>query len=156
MPRNLKILKENEWFLGKDEKQDYPVCYRYVICYSLRRYLDSTGFDKNSGIKTLRELKSSIENKAHFKKEWFLEIFPLKEDLGFVVVDQSNGIYPLVIYAEGIGDCSQRFSAFENSIDEVITNHDNIFDVFSADKSTDWTKEYQENLFEKAGLYSLK
>ncbi len=154
MPRNLKIMKEDEWFLGKDEKQDYPVCYRYVICYSLRSYLCSTTFNKDSGLTALKELKNNIEKKSHFKKERFLELFPLKEDLGFVVVDQSGGIYPLVIYAEGIGDCNQRVPAFQMSIDAVIGSYDKIFDVFSEDKSADWTKEYQENLFGKAGFMS--
>jgi hypothetical protein len=154
MPRNLKILKENEWFLGKDEKQGYPVSYRYVICYSLRCYLCSIDFNKDSGIKALEELKSSIEKKSYFKKECFFELFPLKEDLGFVVVDQSNGIYPLVIYAEETGDCNQKVLAFQMSIDEVIKNYNKVFNVFSEDKSADWTKEYQENLFGKAGFIS--
>ncbi|MCK4532314.1 hypothetical protein KAU39_00885 [bacterium] len=154
MPRNLKIMKEGEWFLGKDEKQEYPVCYRYVICYSLRSFLCSVDFDKDLGLMALKELKDNIGKKSHFKKDYFLEIFPLKEDLGFVVVDQSNGIYPLVIYAEGIGDCNQKVTAFKMSIDEVIRSYDKIFDIFSEGKSADWTKGYQENLFEKAGFIS--
>ncbi len=40
MPRSLKILTESgDWFLGSDAYQKYPIYYRYVICYSLLKYL---------------------------------------------------------------------------------------------------------------------
>ena len=95
MPRDLRICEEKEWFLGVDDYlKEYPICYRYVICYSLLSYLHSVGLDKDKGLSVLQELQKAIdsESKDNFKKDNFIELFHLKKNCGFVVVDQSNGI----------------------------------------------------------------
>lgn len=157
MPRNIRILKEDAWFLGVDGYQKYPICYRYVICYSLLCYLNSNGCNKELGIEALRELQNNIQNGEYFLRENFLEVFPLQDGQGFVVVDQADGIYPLVIYSENSErrnevNVNERVSAFQASLNDIIEKYGNIFIILKDKTPDDWSKEYQENLFQAAGF----
>ena len=158
MSRDLEILRKDEWFLGADNCQKYPIYYRYVICYSLLSYLNNVLFDKNEGLKVLQELQKAINDESYFKKKKFIELFPLKENWGFVVVDQADGIYPLIIYSEkretelGAVTRSQRVAAFQLSLNKVIEKYDEIYDTIKQHDLSDWSKEFQENLFRAVGF----
>lgn len=153
MPRNLRILQEEDWFLWKDSCQrKYPINYRYVICYSLLCYLNSNSWNEELGIISLRELQDSVQNKTYFLRENFLELFPLQDGQGFVVVDQSDGIYPLLIYSENSErrnqeNINERVSAFEESLKIIIGNYCNIFDIIKHKSPESWNQEFQEKLF---------
>lgn len=158
MARDLKILNEGEWFLGKDDCEGYPISYRYVICHSLLSYLNSVQFDKVKGLEVLQKLKERIESKRDFHEDDFIEMFPLSEDWGFVIVDQSDGIYPLVIYSQkretdlGVVKHSERVSAFDVSLYDVIEKYDAIYDALNQHGLIDWDKDFQEKLFRSVGF----
>ena len=102
MPRDLEILKpENEsWFLGIDGEQRYPICYKYVICYSLREYLKRHDYDRTEGKRILNELREAFRHPNEvFEVADFIDLYPFVDSQGFVVVDQTNGIYPLMLYS---------------------------------------------------------
>ena len=152
MGRQVKILKKRDWFLGKDSKQDYPINYRYVICYALLSLLSRNGFDKKATREKLHELEGSINSGRHFLETGFLEVIALEGEWGLVVVDQSGGIYPLILYSnkrQG-GNVDERITAFENSLEDVIQNYNAIFSYFQGHSLASWDQNFQEGLFEAA------
>jgi len=79
MPRQLRILKEDEWFLGRDRCDGYPVSYRYALCYSLRKYLDRCDYDEAKGETALDDLKNHITSGSSYCEDHFVELLPLRD-----------------------------------------------------------------------------
>lgn len=147
MPRDLRILNEDPWFLS--EEQGYPIFYRYVICYSLLYYLNEKKHTREEGLTILKKLSVAIDNKRMLREVDFLELFPFKDDEGFVVIDQSNGIYPLTIYSEEIAreGRKERVYAFQKSVEDVINNYDKICEKLNnVTFPTGWTEDFQNSL----------
>ena len=141
------------WFLGMDSKQDYPISYRYVLCHSLLNYFKFDGFDPCHGSVALKNLLSAIQNHQYYKKNNFIELLPLENE-GFTVVDQADGIFPMVLYpnTRSDKDKKERIYAFKKSVEDVIDKYAKIFVYFTSNKTDIWTKEFQENLYEAAGF----
>lgn len=163
MSRNdLQVLKEGDWFLGYDgEQTDYDIRYSYVICRALLHYLQTRGYDHDTGKTVLNDLKRNFEDKAHFRvgngSGEFLELLPLSDNMGFVVVDHSAGMYPQVLYGSDVKrDGKPRDAAFELQLKEVIDNYDDVHSFLKGHTTERWTQEFQEELFKKAKFKNLK
>jgi hypothetical protein len=166
--RKLTILDAHkvEWFLGPDNVQrNYtPVCYHYVICHSLLNYLTENDYDFDKGKEVLERLLESAGNgsegqPSHFREEGFMELLPLAENWGFVVVDQSDGMYPLVCYSDKRVkrikensdvevDYRNRATAFREALKNVSDKYFEVHEHLKNKKPEDWTKKFQEGLFQ--------
>lgn len=154
MPRELKILKEGGWFLGRDDCEGYPVSYRYALCYSLRNYLEKCNYDDEAkGKEALGDLRACINAGSTYSESYFIELLPLR-DGGFVVVDQADGIFPLVLYPDNRSDIEKRLRvlAYENSVVDVIDKYDAIYRFFRAHSTEPWDPGFQQNLWRAAGF----
>lgn len=153
MSRKLRILDEDDWFLGKDGCEGYPVSYRYALCYSLRRYLEKCDYDENRGCQALKYLRDAIASGANYSEKDFAELLPLKSG-GFVVVDQADGMFPLVLYANSRDDVEsrQRVSAYEKSLEDVMNAYNAIFRYFRARSTQVWDQAFQTGLWKAAGF----
>lgn len=144
MSRDLRILHEDQYFLGYDEKQKYPFYYPYVICYALLNYLEQkNGEDNESNV--IENLKDAINGKRDFRVENFLEIFHFQND-GFVVVDLSKGCYPLIM------DTKERQDAFFWSLNHIVKEYKVIADylVERVKSCENWDRCNQSDLFKEA------
>jgi hypothetical protein len=63
-----KILEEERWFLGEDNKQKHDICYRYVISYTLLQLLSKNGFDKDNAFEKLKNLTAINKNNLSEKQ----------------------------------------------------------------------------------------
>jgi hypothetical protein len=154
MGRNLRILREEDWFLGKDDHQNYSINYRYVICYALLSFLSKNDYGKGAGRRKLEKLQEKILAGDHFMERDFLEVFFLEGDGGLVVVDQSEGIFPLILYSNIRTDVDkrERVFAFEKSLEDVIKNYDAVFEYFEGETVDSWNENFQKGLHERAGF----
>ena len=158
MSRCLEILEKADWFLATTEINIFPISYRLVLSYALRNYLTTltdVPFEKGSSV--LEALYDSLDNEEHYHEEHFVELIPLiptKNDRGFVLIDQSEGIYPLVIYPEADTTKNQRerVGAFRESLEEVIDRYTNIYDYFKENACKSWTEQFQDDFHTSAGF----
>lgn len=155
MGRKARVLDQDAWFLGKDGQQQYPINYGYVISYALLSLLHGNGFNKDDALAKLAELKDAIENEKIIHETSFLDVFVLNDGWGLVVVDQTGGIYPLVLYSakRAKADADERKTAFALSLDNVMKKFDSIYDYFKGNTPDSWTKEFQEGLFAIADFH---
>jgi hypothetical protein len=156
MGRNARILEKKSWFLGKDDKQEYPISYRYVICYALLSFLSENKFNKQDALEKLETLRGAIEDGKTSSGTGFLDVFVLEEGWGFVVVDQTGGVYPRVLYSKRRKkvDADERIAAFRASLDDVIDKFERIYSYFKRRKADPWKwdRKFQEKLFKEAGF----
>lgn len=159
LPRHLQILKEDSWFLGFDGRQtQFAIRYEYVICYALLNYLQNHDFDKGLGLEALKNLAEHVNKATRVHVNNFLDLFPLQDNMGFVVVDRSGGIYPLMLYNDDIKrediptHPRERTYAFEKRLECVIGNYDVIFSFLDKKRLEDWDRDFQKQLFEAANF----
>ena len=150
MPRDLRILNVGEFFLYEGDRETgmgYQLCYPYVITFSLFNFWSKGGTTEESE-EALNELKSAVENRRIFRRDEFMEAFPLIRNNGFVVTDQGNGCYPMLIYSENVPrDGKERETAFKLSIEDVITHHAELKEMYdSINFPDDWDESFQERL----------
>ncbi len=158
MSRGLEILEKGDWFLATTETNICPVNHRLVLSYALRNYLtmlSDAPFEKGNSV--LEALHDSLENEEHYHEAHFIELIPLiptKNDRGFVIIDQSQEIYPLVIYPEAdtTKDQRERVGAFRESLEEVIDRYTNIYDYFQENTCKSWTEQFQEDFHTSVGF----
>jgi hypothetical protein len=81
----------------------------------------------------------------------------LEGEWGLVVVDQTEGIYPLILYSKKRKkeEGEERITAFQKSLNEVIEKFELIYSYFKDHTRDSWNREFQEGLFESAGFTSL-
>lgn len=153
MPRDLRILNQGEWFL-QEEKRDggnpgYPIYYRYAIAYSIANTI-LNGKTKDWVAKEIEQLITSIKEKKPFVSKDFVEVYPLVEDKGYVLVDQTNSYYPLIFYSlfpERNG--KRRDTPLMHSLQDIKNGLDQIYEKLSELRTIDdWTPEFQQELFE--------
>lgn len=156
------------WFLGTDnEQQQYkPVCYHYVICHSLLNYLVGQDYDYDKGKEALGTLLEKLGSQKtgqppeHLRLEEFMELLPLtinKKDWGYVIVDQADGMYPLVCYSDERAkeieqdtetkvNYKNRASAFKAALRNVLDKYDEVYKCLKGRTPNEWNKEFQESL----------
>jgi len=158
MSGDLDILEKGDWFLATTEPDGYPINYRLVLSYALRNYLtmlSDARFKKGSSV--LEALHHGLKDEEHYHQEHFIELIPfipMNNDRGFVVVDQSHGIYPLVLYPEAdtTRHKRERVGAFRRSLEDVIDKYADIYDYFNENKRESWTEQFQEDFHTNAGF----
>lgn len=147
-----RIADSENWFLFdeeccKENNLPYPVCYRYAVTYSLFGYL-SRGHSADEGETALRELDTAL-GKEDFAKEDFVEVFHFNGGKGYVIVDQSNGCIPLILYSR-----KDRTTAYEVSVKEALRHIKALLDCYQRTFSTPgsfpqrWTEGFQAQLRE--------
>ena len=126
----------------------------FVALYT--RYLEECEYDESKGKQVLEKLRAVIFNQEekYYKKENFIELFKLEDDWGIVIVDQADGIFPLVLYTEKRDDVehTERVSAFLNSVDELMSQYESIFQFLKCNQTDEWDINFQENYFVKLSL----
>ncbi len=147
MPRDLRILNENSWFLS--EEQEYPIFYRYVICYSLLFYFNANN-SREKGKKALEFLHDAlIDGMMTIRNSDFLDLYPIEDGKIFLIIDQSNGIYPLVLYSDEVirEGHKGRVYAFQKSVEDILSNYDDIYEKLLTITFPDgWTEDFQKEL----------
>lgn len=90
-----------------------------------------------------------------------MELLPLtidEKDWGYVIVDQADGMYPLVCYSDERAkkmeldsetkvNYRNRASAFKAALRNVLDSYDDVYGYLNGHRSEEWNKEFQENLF---------
>jgi len=155
MPRELRILKGEKWFLYEGDRPSgkfgYPIYYPFVICHALFRYTWTFGKNWSKCNDVLREIIDAMDENKMFSRSYFLELLPftLEEERGFVVVDQSDGCYPLVLYPPSFKrqERRDRVEPFRLSLGEVKDNLEKIKQILgSLEVPSDWTEQVQQTL----------
>ena len=153
MPRDLKIFYQDEWFLQEEEREDgtsgYPIYYRYAITYSIMRNI-LKGKDQTWVAEELDKLINSIkENKSCCIKN-FIQLYPLAEERGYVLVDQTNSYYPLVFYSQfNQRDGEERVKPLMHSLKDIRKGLKEIYEKLTQLKTEEeWTPKFQRELFD--------
>ncbi|MBD0389594.1 MAG: hypothetical protein ICV54_24595 [Nostoc sp. C3-bin3] len=153
MSRYVEICKKPEWFLAQAKQEDgrlgYPIYYRYAICYSIAQNITKPGKNLEWITQEMNELIKSFKEKKLYICDDFLELYPLAENTGFVLVDQTDSYYPLIIYAERLEkeDKKSRVYAFGKSLDDINENLENIYNqLLGLMYGEIWDEKFQKEL----------
>ena len=164
------VLENGNWFLnslvatnnGENIQRKYKIDYRYAICYSLLNFLHPCRDNENKsnknisseelflmkeGQQALNDLKDILKENKYWKKNEFLEVIPFENGgrKGCVIVDKSDGLYPLVLYAG-----KDRLKAYSQSLENVISLYENhVYPCLCKAKSIkDWSQTFQQQEIE--------
>lgn len=144
MSRDLDLVQwNNEWIFNSP---DYVLSYRYAICYSLAKKILNSQSNNNQewAIKQIEDLINAIEEKIVYHEPGFIKLFPLSNEMGFVLVDQTDSYYPLVFSKEG----KQRVPALQHSLKDIKDGMDEIFSLISnLERISEWSDDFQDRLF---------
>lgn len=154
MPRKLEICTQPEWFLAQEKNINgqlgYPIYYRYVICYSIAQNINKiSGRDYAWISEEMNKLIEAFQEKKLYICPDFLELYPLAENTGFALVDQTNSCYPLIIYAERTEkeDKKSRVYAFGKSLEDINNNLEQICNkLVDLIYGGDWDEKFQKEL----------
>lgn len=157
-----KITNYNDlWFLRDSQRisgSSYPIDYTLVILYSLRNWMKCTNKGTDEAKKKLETLLDSLTKKTgqNFKEAYFLEVYFLNNTFGsYCVVDQSNGIFPLILYGEN----DRKDPDDKDRMDGFITRLKIILETFNKvrpllENKSEWTSDYQLELLKAVHLNS--
>jgi hypothetical protein len=145
-PLDFKIINNPALFQDLTYSQ---ISYRLVILHALQFYLASPKPDKKISFKSLLNAMHQVSTnlESSFYEQHFIELCPFKkkDGTGLLLIDRSDGCYPLVFYpADEKWTHGDRISAFANTISELLGNSD-IFEGFLK-KNPVWNKEVVEEL----------
>jgi hypothetical protein len=152
---DLRILqgRKEPWLffegMRDNEQKGYELFYRYLISYSLFHYLVEGKRENDEGLNALERIKNAIRNLQTERIPDFFEVFAFKNNDGYVVVDQSNGCCPAIIYSSNQEREKKypRDYAFLKSVNDVINNFDKLVEKFKKLKSLDdWTEDFQNQI----------
>ena len=128
----------------------YPIFYRYVICYSIAQNILGNNQERNYDwiSQEMTKLIEAFHKKELYSCPDFLELYPLAEETGFVLVDQTNSCYPLIIYDERFDkeDKKPRVYALGKSLEDVNENLEIIYRKLLDLLYEDWTEDFQKDL----------
>ena len=165
------VTEEGRWFLnsrygskGKNEDgREYEIDYRYGICYSLLNYLRPyrNGEIENvvgplldtdvreDGKEVLEQLRNAITKTECWQKDNFLRAIPFEYEFngsaatGYVIIDEADGMYPLVLYSGTQG----RLNAYERALQDVSTLYENhVYPSLKDRVVNDWDREFQKKV----------
>jgi hypothetical protein len=163
------VTEEGSWFLNSRHSHQadrkYEVDYRYAICYSLVNYLRPPGNGqieeepgpllqpdiRRQGREVLKRLRDAINKRAYWEEANFVQVIPFEyeendvPEKGCVIVDKSDGMYPLVL------DLSRgRLNAYQQALDDVLALYENdVYPQLEGQTTENWTKEFQGNTLSK-------
>ncbi len=135
-----------------NERKGYELFYRYLISYSLFHYIMERNHSNEEGLNALKQIKAAIDDSNNLQTVRipdFFEVFAFKDNDGYVVVDQSNGCCPTIIYSanQERGKKHPRDYAFWKSVEDVIDNFDNLVSKLRQLTSLkDWTEDFQNQI----------
>jgi len=165
------VTEEGHWFLnsrhGSQEEngndREYEVDYRYAICYSLLNYLrpSKNGEIENpvgplletpvreDGKKVLLQLRDAIGKEECWQKDDFLKAVFFEyehngsSETGYVIIDEANGMYPLVLDSGTYG----RLSAYQRALEDVSALYENeVYPLLKSHTVNDWNQAFQEKV----------
>lgn len=150
MPRKLEILDKGDWFLREADRSPsnpgYPIYYRFAITYSIAKNVLVTEAQKSQAKNQewvenqIDKLIEAVEKKEVYREEDFIELYPLKDDMGYVLVDQTDSYYPLIFY-------NNRVSSLKHSLNNIRDGLDEIFnEISNLEKIENWTEDFQKEL----------
>lgn len=139
MPREYFVSKNPSLFVdascNTDEKSKF-ISYRMVICHAMHKLMRDQKIEKE-------KIKSYITELQKFKSQDitncdFFETRMLAQSQDIVIIDKTEGCYPLVLRA--ISNDADRVDAFENSITDLTKSFDQIYEIINSRKE----KEFDE------------
>ncbi len=158
MGRELDILEKPGWFLREEKYGDYnssyPIYYRHAITYSITKSMLKANFQnkgKNWIEKQIEDIIDAIENNEEYLEKDFIEVYPLKNNKGYVLVDQTDSYFPLIIYSENCNrdGKTERVRALKKSLKDIIDGLDDVYKKISQlNQISGWTEDFQRELYE--------
>lgn len=153
MSREIKICNQPLWFLAEPKKVDgslgYPIFYRYAISYSIAQNISKPEKDYKWISEEMEKLINCFKNKEVYICPDFLELYPLVDNKGFVLVDQTDSYYPLMIYDERLEkeDKKSRVYPFGKSLEDINNNLEKIYNkLLELIYDQVWDQEFQTEL----------
>ncbi len=139
MPREYTVSKNPSLFVdascNTDEKSKF-ISYRMVVCHAMHKLLSSGRIEKEQLKAYIIELqKFKLQNIAN---DNFFETRLLAESQDIVIIDKTEGCYPLVL--RSIATDIDRIDAFENSVNDIARSFDKIYETINSRKE----KEFDE------------
>lgn len=152
MPRKLEILDKGNWFLREADRglsnPGYPIYYRFAITYSIAKnvlvpaYRKSQAKNQEWVEEQINKLIKAVEEKEIYKDESFIELYPLKDDMGYVLVDQTDSYYPLIFYSNRVAPLLHSLNDIKNGLDEIFNK------ISDLEKIENWAEDFQKELFD--------
>jgi hypothetical protein len=127
----------------------YNPYYRFVICRALLiRLIYNSAMTKQDLVNLLNNAITAFAGAGIVDPEFF-EIFPINYNgrKGFVVVDQTKGCFPLVLYPDRPQEGKEdRKYAFSRSLIEVKNNISSVEAELRRKTFTDWNQTMRDRL----------
>jgi hypothetical protein len=155
MPRSLEIFNREDWFLRESTKNDgspgYCIYYRFAITYSIAKYVTtlSTNFSYDMAEVEVKNLLNTVNSNELYYDAFFLELYSLGDNQGYVVVDQTDSYYPLIFYGENNQrDGKERIKPLKYSLQDIEDVFEDIWQKISTLKTMDdWSYKFQQELY---------
>lgn len=136
-----QIIKDPEFGRRKSKPGRNYICYRTVLAYIGHKIM-SEG-DGNQFKDILAELMGCINNKTPMGNKYIELYYVTSPNEAHILVDQTNGTFPLVLYHSPKDSESSRVKAFLAALNDLIDNYENIFEFL---KGRVWSIELQRDL----------
>jgi hypothetical protein len=153
MPRDLEIFNRPDWFLQEEKRDEnspgYPIYYRYAITYSIAKNILENQKGKTWIEQEIKELIESVKLEKAYSSQGFIQLYPLSEDKGYVLVDQTNSYYPLMFYSsKNERDGKPRVLPLQRSLEDIRDGLEKIYDTLvQLREAVNWTEDFQKSLY---------
>lgn len=146
------LIFQDRHFAHRENKPDGYVCYRTIICHALLKKIQRSSVEE-AKLEFLK-FRGAFENGSEFHSLDFVSFYPVQmsQNTGFLLVDKSQGYYPLVIYPSPKVSGASRRSAFKSVLDDL---HDNIDELLKRLVArNEWNSDLQLELQSSVFHYS--
>lgn len=134
MPKVYEVNRHPEVYMDQHATQGSAsryISYRMVICHAIYHDFKIKELTKSEIKNNIEELLNKIETER-IQNNNFFETYPLPETIHgnmVVLVDKTEGCYPLVLHKDKNLPKVYRIHAFNDAIKNVSSNFDAIFSV---------------------------
>ena len=131
-------------FAHRKNKPDGYICYRTVLSHALLNKIQLSSPDEAKI--AFQDFKKAFEGGSEFNDDAFVLFYPVQmsKKTGFLLIDKSEGYYPLVIYPLPKVSAASRKDALENALDDLSHNIDALLQKLVNSKG--WTPNLQLDL----------
>jgi len=145
MPKLYKVNDDSGLFVDKQcasGKSSGYISYRMVICHAIFHDIKEIKLAKETIKANLNKLSTQLENFNTFENSDFFESYPIANTSHgniVVIIDKTNGCYPLVLHNNKDLPKEFRIFAFQKSLKDINQHFDKIFEAMQGSTKFDTT-----------------